>query len=111
MQLDFTREHSVAEKYLQLRDLKGRNLYVVVHCGRYQIIHTGKMLAINDEGTVLALNCPTEKNRNEYGETDFIQHERTRNQWGELIKPTERFQYIPIALISKIIDYSVKNSA
>lgn len=76
----------------------------MVKCGGCQIIHFGTLEAINDAGTVLALNCPTEDNRNEYEGNAFTQHKRERNKGGGLIRQKDRFQYIPIEMIHRVID-------
>lgn len=107
MQLNFKSNESDAEKLLALRDLRKIGVYVVVHCGGCRIIHYGTLEDFNETGTLLALSCPTEKYRIDYEGRSFTQHERQRNSYtGELIKPKDRFQYIPIALIVTVIDNS-----
>lgn len=104
MQLNFTPDHSDAEKLLSLQPLQSHYLFVVVRCGGYQIIHAGTLDGFDQTGTTLALNCFTEKYRNDYKGKTFAQREPNRKPNGELVKSADKWQYIPIALIERIVD-------
>lgn len=97
MQLDFTADQSTSERMLLLRPYLKVNLLVVVVCGGCMIKHWGTLTDFNADGSVLALDNRTERERIVYSGNDFEQYKRNFDN------TKERWQYIPTGLVRCVV--------